>query len=112
VEDSIPHRAEAIARTEAANAHMAGSQAAWIEAGVEANRWLLVADACSICHALVDKVGREGLESKAIPITEPFLRAGESLTGDDGKTYTARLDVYRPPLHPNCGCSMVAEIPE
>lgn len=112
VTDSVPWRAEAIARTEAANANMAGNQAAWMQAGVEGKRWLLAPDACSICRALVDKIGREGLESKAIAITEPFIKAGETLIGDDGRKYTARLDTYHPPLHPNDRCAMVAELPE
>lgn len=110
--EASPHRAEMIARTEVAYAQGAGSTAAWTEAGIEQHRWLLAPDACSICHALVDKLGREGRESAAVPIGEPFLKAGETLVGVDGKKYTAVFDVYHEPLHPSDRCTTIPVIRE
>jgi hypothetical protein len=112
LEDAAPGRAEAIARTEVANAQEAGSTAAWIEAGIEQNRWILAPNACSICVALVEKLGREGRESKAVPINEPFIKAGETLLGADGRKFTAAYDVYHAPLHPNDRCATIPVVPE
>lgn len=110
--DAAPHRAEAIARTEVANAQGAGATAAWKEAGVEQRRWLLAPDACSICLALVDKLGREGRESASVAIDQPFLKSGETLVGVDGRRFTAAFDIYHEPLHPNDRCTTVAVLPE
>lgn len=110
--DAAPHRAETIARTEVAYAQGAGSTAAWAEAGIEQNRWLLAPDACSICVAMVGKLGREGMESAAVPIGEPFMKAGETIVGADGKRFTAAFDVYHEPLHPNDRCTTIPVIKE
>lgn len=112
-------RSERIARTEAAEANVAGSQAAWLQAGYEANTMLLAPGACSICRAVfakingrADAVGKSsGLESKAVPITVPLVKAGETIVGDDGRKMTFRIDRYRTPIHPNDRCAMNPYIP-
>lgn len=118
--ESADWRSERIARTEAAEANVAGSQAAWLQAGVDANVMLLAPDACSICRAVFAKINdrsdavgtSSGLTSKAVPITEPIVRAGETIVGADGRKMTFRLDRYRTPIHPNDRCAMAGYIPD
>jgi len=88
-------RAERIARTETSNAVNAGRQEVWSEAGVTRNRWRLAPGACPICQALVALSGGE------VDIGEPFVTAGTQLA-----TFTPKMDITRPPAHPNCRCSM------
>jgi hypothetical protein len=75
-------------------------------------RWLLAPDACSVCVALADKLGRNGAESGAIPIGEPFVKAGETILGADGKKITAAFYINHEPLHPSDRCTTIPVIKE
>jgi hypothetical protein len=78
-------RAETIARTELANAHIQGSVEAWRESGVvEGKRWVL-ADT----HPDSDECD-EAVDEDVVPLDAVF-----EATGDIG-----------PPAHPNCLCAL------
>ncbi len=81
-------RADMIARTELAMAHVAGTMAAWRRSGVVAGKkWMLsnLHDQDDICDI--------NAEAGTIPLDASFP------SGDDG-----------PPSHPNCECVLVAEV--
>ena len=107
--DISPARSVMIARTEAANARTMGQlagarQSEQITGKVMGKRWLLAPNGCEFCVALSRKY------PDLIPLSEPFLRGGESITGTMGGTYTAKLgDVAGPPLHPNDRCGLIFE---
>jgi SPP1 gp7 family putative phage head morphogenesis protein len=76
-------RAETVARTETAFAHVAGNLNAYRESGqVEAKRWLTAPDCCDLC---------EDLDDVTVGLDEDFPD-----DGGDG-----------PPLHPNCRCDVL-----
>lgn len=85
------YRAERIAATEASRAvHAAGYQSA-AESGVAVGaKWLASADCCEKCQEVAERVNQ--------------VRLGERFAVS-GKNPTYR-DVYHPPLHPNCSCSI------
>ena len=77
-----PDRAETIARTEMATAHVAGNMIAYRASGVVVGKkWLLALNPCPICEA--------NAEVGIIPLDEEFP------SGDDA-----------PPVHPNCECDV------
>lgn len=76
-------RAEMVARTEVAKAHIAGNMTAYLDSGeVKGKRWLLAMEPCKICEA--------NAAQGEVPIDDPFLS----------------LDLA-PPAHPNCECDVV-----
>jgi SPP1 gp7 family putative phage head morphogenesis protein len=79
-----PERADRVATTEATRAFAEGNRAAWVEGGVEGQRWATAADemVCEVCG---------GLNGQEIGIDEQF-------EDDDGETYDG------PPAHTNCRC--------
>lgn len=79
-------RAELIARTETADADVAGNLAAYAESGVvQKKEWILGPDSCEICQV--------NAEAGPIPIDENFP------SGDDAPT-----------AHPNCTCDLLPVI--
>lgn len=76
-------RAEMIARTELAFAHVAGNLEGWRTSGVvEKKQWIVGAGCCDECAEL---------DKEIVDLDEEFS------SGDDG-----------PPAHPNCRCDVVA----
>lgn len=81
-------RAEMVARTELASAHVEGSLDAWRESGVvEGKRWILGSE-----HGDPDDCD-DNEAAGVIGIDETFP------SGDDA-----------PPIHPNCVCDLIAEL--
>ena len=100
------HQAEAIARSEYTRAQSLGQIEAWKQTGVVHKKvWLASGDACPFCLEMNGKV---------IGIDENFQNEGSSMSVE----YNERMismnfgytDVIGPPLHPNCRCTIVAEI--
>jgi len=112
--DTIPKRAEMIARTETIWASNAGAEQAYIQSGVvEGKEWLIAGDerTCPFCRKADEEFG----EGNAIPLGEPFFDLGHDVTGvdEEGQRRTMKLtyeDVRHPPLHPRCRCSIVPKI--
>lgn len=91
--------AERIARTELNRALNAGAQETWKAARVTKNEWLASVDACEFCTAM---------NGRRVPVGQPFLKAGHTVRGADGGSYTAKYgDVLHPTLHPFCTCTIV-----
>jgi HK97 family phage portal protein len=91
--------AERIARTEVNRALNAGAQETWKVAGVGQNEWLASVDACEFCTAM---------NGKRVALGAAFLKAGATMRGVDGGSYTAKYgDVLHPTLHPHCTCALV-----
>ena len=85
-------RAKRIAVTESSRAVHMGQMLAAQESGrVKALKWLASDDACPLCQELADK--------GEVPLGTPFV-TGTS----DNPVYA---DVYHPPRHPNCQCSLL-----
>lgn len=97
-------RADMIARTEMARAHVTGEQETWKISGVvDGKRWLLAPNACEFCRAL----DRE-FRGKTIPLDQPFYPVGHTMLGLDGGhlklNYTS---IFGPPLHPHDRCDLL-----
>ena len=97
------YRSERIARTEVSNAANMGKLARYKEAGVATKYWI---PGTSAVHRALGEMFKDG-----VPIDEPFLRAGQSVTAG-GVTETYTRDVMAPPARPNCTCTMAARPPE
>ena len=93
------YRAERIARTEVSNAANMGKLARYKEAGVALKYWI---PGTSAVHRALGEMFKEG-----VPLDEPFLRAGQTVTAG-GVTETYTRDVMAPPARPNCTCTMAA----
>jgi hypothetical protein len=95
--------AERIARTESARAYVAGREQAWTDSGIEAKkRWMLSGNPCWICR-YVASLG-------PVPIGEPFVKIGTTITGPGGKTYTFDYaNVNGGDAHPNDACDIGME---
>ena len=86
------YRAQRIAVTESNRAIHEGERIAAKECGmVKGFRWLLSGDACEQCQAVAARMPEVDLNS-------PFA------IDDAGGPYA---EIYHPPLHPNCQCSMM-----
>lgn len=100
VDDMSRNRATVIAQTETARAYQHGALQQGIEMGIPAKKWRLSGNPCGLCEAAARKS-----RSEPVPIGEPFLRAGETIMGTDGKLYTMKMDVMvASEAHPNCAC--------
>ena len=98
-------RAEMIARTESANSYHEGQIDAWKQSGVtDKKHFLMAAGACEFCQAVNKKYGPEG---KAIPIDQPLVKAGQTITGTSGGTFKVGRD-SQGIVHPNCRCDFIA----
>lgn len=91
------YRAERIARTEVQDAVQAGKMEGFKELGVEQVNWVNAPGATEAHQIIASRSPK--------PIGEPFVKAGESLAGEDFKR-----DIYRPPARPNCRCDLQAVI--
>jgi len=100
--DFAKYRSERIARTEVLNASNAGKIARYKESNVSLKYWI---PGTSAVHRALGEMFKDG-----IPIDEPFLRAGQSVTAG-GKTERFTRDVYWPPARPNCTCTVTASAP-
>ncbi len=98
------HRAERIARTEVARAHVAGERVAWQSSGVVAGKqWLLSPNPCEFCKRVA-----LDFQSQLLPVDEPFYKLGHVLRGVEGGTMALDYtDVDGPPLHPHCRCDLL-----
>lgn len=94
--------AERIIRTEASLAYNEGARQAWAAEGVDGKDFILAGGPCPVCEAVYAAKG-----GKTTPIGEPYYKAGESVTGTDGRTYTFERDVQGPPFHPSCRCTTI-----
>lgn len=103
-EDGIANRAEMIARTESARAHIEGQVTAWEESGVvDGKQWLLAPDACEFCKAAAAEFA-----GKTVALRDAFYLRGSTLVGSDGGTMKLDYsDVHGPPLHPFDRCDVV-----
>lgn len=101
------NRAQTIARTESARAYMDGQEEAWKASGVvKGKKWLVSPYACEFCEAAGEQFGKN-----FIPLNESFYGKGTILEAESGATMALDFDsTSSPPLHPNCRCSMKAEL--
>lgn len=100
---AVKWRAERIARTEASRSLNQGQVTAWKEAGVTRMQWLVAPSPCQFCFAVSQKMQS---------IDVPFFNQGDSLTGRDGGVMKFDYDaVTSPPLHPNCRCTLLPDVP-
>lgn len=95
--------ADRIARTELAVAQQTGSQEAWKQAGgvVVGKRFVLAPGACELCQA----VARE-LDGKVIPLDQPLIRKGSSITVGGRTVVFDFRDVTTGTVHPNDRCTI------
>lgn len=91
-DEAEQYRAERIAVTESTRAVHAAQRMAAIESGVvKGFRWLLSADACEICQQIAAE------HPDGITISEKFDSIGDN---------PAYSDIYAPPAHPHCMCTI------
>lgn len=108
VPDVSANRAEVIARTETARAYQHGSLKQAEELGFDSKTWDLSGNPCGLCEGAAAAVA-----GKQVPIGEPFFRAGDTIAGTDGKTYTVGLPVMTASdIHPQCGCATIELVTE
>lgn len=114
-------RAERLARTETAFAHINATEMGWQESGVVlGKRFVLAPDACPFCVAIAEELGE-----KSIPLGQSFFDLGKELKAEfelqDGtkKERTMVLDyspdgrgLTIPPVHPNCRCDVLPVLPD
>jgi HK97 family phage portal protein len=96
-------RAELIAKTETVRASNAGALASYKAAGIVKKVWIADSAACPYCNAL---------DGRVIGIDDAFLKMGDSFQpeGADSALSIRYEDVGYPPAHPNCRCSVGAEV--
>jgi hypothetical protein len=108
VPDVSANRAEVIARTETARAYQHGSLKQAEELGFDSKTWDLSGNPCGLCEGAAAAVA-----GKKVPISEPFFKAGETIVGTDGRTYTVGLPVMTASdIHPQCGCATIELVTE
>jgi len=101
-------RAERVARTEVARAQTIGQREYWKQTGVvESVVWDASGDACPFCLEM---------DGKVVSINEVYFDKGAEMTvpfsGKDISMGFNYADVPGPPLHPNCRCTLIAQISE
>lgn len=100
---AVKWRAERIARTEASRSLNQGQVTAWKESGVTRMRWLVAPSPCQFCEAVSQKMQS---------IDVPFFNQGDSIAGTKGGTMKFDYDAVKsPPLHPNCRCTLLPDVP-
>lgn len=108
VPDVSATRAEVIARTETARAYQHGSIKQAEELGFDSKTWDLAGEPCGLCEGAAAALG-----GKPVPIGEPFFKAGETITGTDGRTYTVGIPVMAASdIHPQCRCATIEMVTE
>lgn len=115
--DPIPKRAEMIARTETLWASNAGTLEGYKQSGVvEAKEVIVARDerTCPFCR----EIGRRYGEGKGIALDATFFKLGDILTAydeeleKDVKMTFSYEDVFHPPFHVRCRCTIVARLKE
>jgi len=93
-------RSTRIARTETIHlSNLASLEAMQYLPSVVGKQWLANPDACEFCQILNGQILQLGTN---------FVNLSESVSGEDGGTFTADYeDVLHPPLHPNCRCTIL-----
>lgn len=100
---AVKWRAERIARTEASRSLNEGQVTAWKEAGVTHMKWEIAPSPCQFCDAMSVKMQS---------IDTPFFSQGDSLKGKQGGIMKFDYaSVKSPPLHPNCRCTLIPDVP-
>jgi len=104
-------KAQQIARSESSRASHMGMIKSWQQSGiVEAMVWDAQADACPWCVEM---------DGKVVSLGQPFFEQGQSLDANfedaEGNPVARSLKfdyeaVESPPLHPNCRCTLRAEL--
>jgi len=96
-------RAEQIARSESSRASHQGMVESWKQSEVvEAITWDAQADACPYCVEL---------DGTTVAINGKFFEQGSSMTVEGAGTLNFNYEpVTAPPLHPNCRCTLRAEL--
>jgi hypothetical protein len=102
-------RAEAIARTESANAFVDGEKEAWKQSGVvQGVKWLLAPNACEFCQSVAAQFNDE-----VVALDQPFFKVGDTVIGTEGGRLNINYrDITGPPLHPNDRCDLVPVLTE
>lgn len=97
-------RADMLARTEVYRVTNSAARDAWRQTGVvKTIKWKTADDekTCPFCAPL---------DGKIIGINDVFFKNGDTVEGEDGKTFVLDYeDVGNPPLHPNCRCEVFPE---
>ena len=97
-------RADMLARTEVYRVTNSAARDAWKQTGVvKTIKWKTAEDekTCPFCAPL---------DGKIIGINDVFFKNGDTVEGEDGKTFVLDYeDVGNPPLHPNCRCEVFPE---
>jgi hypothetical protein len=96
-------KASMIARTETAYAQIEGRKAAFSShPNVAGKRFMMAPKACPLCVEMNRNYGE-----KTIPMSQPMIPAGGTITGADGSTITNDLPMdLDVPVHPNCRCDI------
>lgn len=90
------NNAKVVARTQSASSYSQGQISAWESSGVaKGKKWLVSPGACSWCEMAFLKYGTE-----SIPLEDDFILLFNN----------EEVALFGPPLHPNCRCSMIADI--
>lgn len=93
-------RANLMARTVTNWGYNEGAVALYETEGIQKAEWV----------STIDEVVGEwdaSLNGKVVPLNTPFVAAGESFVDSKGKVQSVDFDIYHPPLHPNCRCTVV-----
>lgn len=95
----VEERPERTATWESSQMPNAAAREAYKAAGVRTLRWVTSGDTCPFCVKL---------DGRTVGIEEPFVAAGEQVTGLQQKLDVPR-NTFHPPLHPGCDCQVVPE---
>ena len=87
-----------VARTETIRAYNFGAHRSYIDAGVQAEQWLVGPNPCAFCEAM---------DGKVVKIEDNFAEAGETLVAAGGQIMDVSWDVGYPPLHANGECAII-----
>jgi len=94
------YRAERIARSEVVRASNAGAENAYLQSGVVSEKeWIVSIDerTCPYC---------EPMQGRKVGVGMVFYQQGEILPSDQGDLRLDYEDIFHPPLHPNCRCTI------
>lgn len=96
-------RADLVARNETIRAANAGAVQAYKQAGITRKIWIADSDPCPYCA---------GLSGMTIEIDRNFLSVGDSFQpgGAERPMEVTYEDISFPPAHPNCRCTVGAEV--
>ena len=93
-------RAERIARTESIRTSNMTAEEVYRQNGSTKVKWFVNADACEYCEAMADEVKVIGDNFKSVGDVVDGAKGGQMQLSYD--------DISSPPLHPHCGCSILA----